>query len=308
MDITKVRRLTTVPDDFLSKIPAAESEVYNKVVELLSRLEIKNGKYIISSANLEIAANISQLLREALLSSSYVQAVAEFAGEFDQQAAVSNKLFASTFPGFKPSEVAQNLVQIAKRDAIDLLLNRESDSAFVAPLTETITQAVVNGSGYGETLKSIRTFIEGNDKIDGALLRYSKQQAFDTFAVADASYTSLVSEQLEAEWFFYSGDVISTSRPFCEERHNEYFYYKEIEGWPEGRRQEGQSTPDQNGNWAGKIPETNSTTIYSYRGGFNCGHSIIPVSIFSVPKEVIQRNITAGLFVPSRKEAELLGI
>lgn len=305
MDITKVRRLTTVPDDFLSKIPASESQVYDKVVELLSRLQIKDGKYVISTANLEIAANISQALREALLSSSYVEAVAEFASEFDQQAAVSNKLFASTFPGFKPSEVAVNLVQIAKRDAIDLLLNRESDSAFVSPLAETITQAVVNGSGYGETLKSIRTFIEGNDKIDGALLRYSKQQAHDTFAVADRSYTSLVSEQLDAEWFFYSGDVIATSRAFCEERHNQYFYYKEIELWGAGKRTEGMSLP-QGGTWNGRVPETNSATIYSYAGGINCGHSIIPVSIFSVPLTVIKRNISAGLYEPTAKEAELL--
>ena len=129
------------------------------------------------------------------------------------------------------------------------------------------------------------------------LLQYNKQIAHDTFAIADRNYTSAVSEELEAEWFFYSGSEIETTRPFCSARHNEYFYYREIEQWP--------STA---GDWAGRIPGTNSSTIYSYAGGYNCRHSIIPVSIRRVPEAKIREAITKWGFEPTETEAELLGL
>jgi len=292
---SKVARLTSVPDDFLSSIPKSERQVYDMVVELLSRLEVKNGSYVISDKNLKIAAQISQELKSVLLSSDYTKSVTEFIREFDQQAVISNKLFEATFPSFKMTDLGKSVVDLSKRNAIDLLLNRASDADFIAPLRQQIEQSVINGASYKETVRSIRDFIEGTPEVDGALLKYSKTYAHDTFAIADRAYTSIVSDELDAEWFFYSGGVITSSRPFCVKRHNQYFYYKEIEK---------AALTD----WAGKIPGTDSATIYSYAGGFSCRHSIIPVSMFAVPKEVIERNIASGNFTPSEKEAELLGV
>lgn len=291
----KVRRLTSIPDDFLSKIPKSESQVYDSVIELISRLEIKNGEFVISTKNLKIASEISLQLKQVLLASDYTKYVAEFAREFDSQAKISDELFSKTFPGFTVSEMAVNVNLISKRETIDLLLNRASDAEFISPLRDIIEQSVINGSGYNETLKSLRTFIKGDDELAGKMERYSRLYAHDQFSISDASYTSVIAEELDVEWFFYSGDTIATTRPFCDKRHNQFFYYKEIEDW---------ASLD----WSGKIPETNSSTIYSYRGGFGCRHAILPVSIFAVPKEVIERNIASGNYSPSEKEAELLGL
>lgn len=291
----KIRRLSSVPDDFLKKIPRSESELYDRVIELLSRFEIKNGAFAITNANLKLAAEISDLLRKSLLATDYVKAVTEFASQFDKQKKINQELFSKAFPEFTVSSIANATVAIAKRNAIDMLLNSEPDVKLIKPLRDTLEQAVINGSGYKETLTSIRNFIEGTEDTDGALLRYSSRLAHDAFAISDASYISLVSEELDAEWFKYAGDVIATSREFCEQRHNQFFYYKEIESWGELE-------------WDGKIPGTNSSTIYTYRGGFSCRHSIIPVSMFAVPMDVIKRNIENGNFTPTAKEAELLGL
>jgi len=159
---SKLRRLNSVPDDFLAKIPKAESEIFAQVIELLGRLQIKNGAYVVSSKNLTIASDIAVLLRQVLLASEYTQYVTDFVKEFDQQAVVNNKLFEKTFPTFTTSELAKQVNQIAKRDAIDLLLNRASDTDFIAPLRGVIENAVINGAGYRETVDSIRLFIEGD--------------------------------------------------------------------------------------------------------------------------------------------------
>lgn len=307
LEADKLNRLQDVPDDFLKKIPKSQSQIYDQVVELLARLEVRGGVYVISNKNLQIASEISGLLREVLLASDYTKYVTEFAKEFDQQAVINNKLFESAFPAFTASEMGATIVSLAKREAIDLLLNRASDSDFIAPLREIIEQSVINGAGYQETLKSIRTFIEGNEDVDGALLRYSKTYAHDTYAIADRAYTSVVSEELDVEWFKWAGGIIQTSRPFCVERHNQFFHYKEIDAWGAGERTEGMQWP-KSGTWAGRNAETNSATIYSYAGGHECNHSIMPQSVFNVPKEDILRNIENGNYSPSEKELELLGM
>lgn len=296
MPTEKFSRIDTIPEAFLKKIPASEREVYDDVIGLLARLEVRNGSFVISDKNLKIASQISAMLRNVLLASSYVEAVTEFAREFDVQKDVNNKLFSSLFPEFTQTEMMNSVMNLSKRNTIDLLLNRASDTDFVAPLRDVIEQAVISGSGFKETLTTIRDFIEGSDGKDGALLRYSTTYAHDAFAIADRSYTSIVSEEIKAEWFFYSGGKITTTRPFCLARYNEYYHKKEVQAW------------GYLGDWNGKIPGTDPSTIFSYAGGYNCGHSILPQSIFNIPKDVIERNIANGNFTPNQFERDELGL
>ena len=79
----------------------------------------------------------------------------------------------------------------------------------------------------------------------------------------------------------YAGGELPTTRPFCEERVGKFFHYKEIESWASE-------------NWAGKNSETTAQNIYEYLGGWNCQHTLIPVTIEMVPQEVIDRNIESG--------------
>lgn len=296
MPSKKFDRINSVPEAFLKKVPASEREVYDNVVVLLAKLEVRNGKYVISDKNLKIAAQIATELRGALLASSYTNAVTDFAKQFDVQKDVNNELFARLFPDFAPTELTNSIMNIAKRNTIDLLLNRASDTDFVAPLRTTIEQAVINGAGFKETLTSIKNFIEGNEDVDGALLRYSKTYAHDAFAVADRSYTAIVSHEIGAEWFLYSGGKIETTRPFCLARYGKFFHKAEVSAWG-GLK-----------DWNGRIPETNSSTIFSYAGGFSCMHSILPQSINAVPRDVIERNILSGNFTPSKFEQEELNL
>jgi len=147
----------------------------------------------------------------------------------------------------------------------------------------------------------------GNDQGDGKIMRYSKQIEHDSFAVADRSYASAAAEQVGATWFKWSGSVIKTTRPFCEERHNQFFCKKEIELWGEGKKTEGYKWP-QSGAWAGEFPGTNARTIFSLAGGINCRHSVMAVSIFAVPIASIKRAMELGYYEPTKFEMEELGL
>jgi hypothetical protein len=294
----KTRRLTTVPDAYLSDVERAQKRLFPQIVDILRQLSVDSaGNIILNAANLTLASDVKALVQDILSQSEYITAVREFASQMTEQGKVSNELFAKAFDGFTPRPIAEALLKTTQRNAVDLMVNAIGNQRFADVVRENIETAISSNAGFTETVRQLQTIVTGDDEVDGKLLQYNKQIAHDTFAIADRNYTSAVSEELEAEWFFYSGSEIETTRPFCAARHNEYFYYREIEQWP--------STA---GDWAGRIPGTNSSTIYSYAGGYNCRHSIIPVSIRRVPEAKIREAITKWGFEPTETEAELLGL
>jgi hypothetical protein len=302
----KTRRLTTVPDEYLTAVEIAQKKLFPQIVDILRQLTVDSaGNLVLNSSNLALASDVKQLVQQILSDSEYITAVQEYAKQMGEQAKVSNDLFAKTFDDFTPRPVSQQLLRTTQRNAVDLLVNAIGNQRFADVVRENIETAISSNAGFTETVKQLQTIVTGDDEVDGKLLQYNKQIAHDTFAIADRNYTSAVSEELEAEWFFYSGSEIETTRPFCSNRHNKYFYYKEIEDWPTGDYSGGGVS---SGQWIGQIPGTNSKTIYSYAGGYNCRHSIIPVSIRRVPETVVREAIQKWGFEPTQVEAELLGI
>jgi hypothetical protein len=134
-------------------------------------------------------------------------------------------------------------------------------------------------------------------------MSYSRQVALDTFSIADASVVATYSNEYEFEWFQYVGGTMKTTRPFCLERDGNYYHRKEIEAWGDGKKTTGLALPSA-GEWGGRIDGTSASTIFSYRGGFGCRHLIMPVSVFSVSREVIVRNIEQGFYEPTETVRE----
>jgi len=302
----KTRRLTTVPDEYLTQVEIAQKKLFPQIVDILRQLTVDSaGNLVLNSTNLALASDVKQLVQQILSDSEYITAVSEYAKQMGEQAKVSNDLFAKTFDDFTPRPVSQQLLRTTQRNAVDLLVNAIGNQRFADVVRENIETAISSNAGFTETVKQLQTIVTGDEEVDGKLLQYNKQIAHDTFAIADRNYTSAVSEELEAEWFFYSGSEIETTRPFCDARHNQYFYYKEIEDWPTSNYNGGGVKA---GEWAGKIPGTNPSTIYSYAGGYNCRHSIIPVSIRRVPEKVVREAIQKWGFEPTEAEADLLGL
>lgn len=299
-------RLTDVPDKFLTAAQRAEKELLREIMTLLKDLETKDGLFVQSRENLRKANEIVAKMREVFTTGEYGRAVAEFASEFENQAILNTKYFERAFDEFNVPELAVTAVERAKNNAVNLLMASEAEASFFAPLRDTLEEAVINGARYRDVLETLEPLFDGPN--GGKIKTYSSQIAYDAFAIADREYISLVSDELDSEWFFYSGGRVATTRAFCKERTERYFYYKEIEGWPDGVKQPNQEVPQKDGDWAGKIPGTSNRTIYAYLGGYNCRHRVIPVSISAVPKDVINRNINSGNFEPSEFERKELGL
>lgn len=304
----KSKRLQDVPDEFLTRVERTQKKIFNEIVGSLNKLQTKNDKIIISVKNLAVVDEIIQQLSKVVYGSDYVTAVSSFAKEFDKQGKINEEYFRTAFTDFKDSTIGNAILKKIKTDTVQSLLGGSLDENFLKPAEKILTNLVTSGAGFVEAVESIQIFATGGEIADGKLLAYAKQIAHDQFAYSDRGYTNAVADELEAEWYFYVGDELPTSRCFCQERFNRHFYYKEIEAWGRGENLGDCRVSGKDYMWQGANIQTNEQTIFVYLGGYNCMHSLQPVSIFDVPKDVIQRNISNGNYEPSEFEIEEIGL
>lgn len=300
-------RLQTIPDKFLSDVEKSEKKIIAGILEQLSRLDVTGGLIVKSDSNLKLVADIREAIQKVVLSSPYSKGVKQFAVEFDKQAELMDSYFKKVFDAL-PTPFPDEVLQGMKTRTVQALINEPLDTAFIRPIENLLYDSVSTGAGITDTIKTIREFVETTPEGNGKLLQHSKQIAHDAYAISDRAYVAARSDELGIEWYLYAGGQIPTTRPFCLERHENYYHKKEIEQWGNGQKTEGLSLPNSAGEWGGKIEGTNAQTIFSYAGGWNCQHTISPVSINSVPRDVIDRVIAEGFFEPTEQEIELLGL
>ena len=130
-------------------------------------------------------------------------------------------------------------------------------------------------------------------KVNSLLLGFTKNHSMNQFAFADRAFSFAQSEDLNPEWFVYRGGLIKDSRCFCKERNGGYFHRFEVESWGSGADLGACGTGDL---WQGAIKGTNSSNIWIVLGGYNCLHSIMPVSSFRVPEADKERARSKGFY------------
>jgi hypothetical protein len=283
----KQRLFDQTPDNLATESVKAQRQIWNDVSDLVQSLETdEDGRVAQTQTNIRKIGEIQTALVSAIAGSEYIDAVRTFLGDIDQGARLSDDIARQIQKSFQPSEVVQQILEISKQNALQSLLGESMRARVTLPFVEQLTAAVATRSTLSETVKALRTVIEGDKDVDGRLVANVKTVAQTAQAIADRNYSAQVNEAVGAEWYRYAGSEIDTTRDFCSERHQQYYHKKEIEGWADE-------------NWNGKIEETNSRTIFSNAGGWNCRHSIIAVSIRRVPKDVVQRNIANGNYKPN---------
>ncbi len=296
----KINRINSIPDNLITSVERAQRDLYTKVLELLSSLEKDGDTILKSNKNLALIDQIISDLRSDLENKdgAYYESIKKFTDEIKVQQGLTDSYFTHIFGETTVTPFAQEVAILTRKKAANLLLNTTVSNLLEGEqgVKDQITNAIISGSSYKETVTALRDIVIGNDKKDGALQSHVKQIAHDSFAIADRTYTQVISDEIGAEWFKYRGSEIPTSRPFCKERHQKYFHKKEIEAWGNGEKTLGFQTPDKTGHWSGEIEGTGPKTIFNYCGGWNCRHSLGPVSIEMVPKDQVQRAVEQGYY------------
>jgi hypothetical protein len=284
-------RLDSVPSEFVKSMSSIEGRVSKEIEALVSQLEMENGEIILSEKNMALIESINQRIKDLIFDSVYEKNLTSFLGEFKKQAELNNTYFMATVPDFEVTPVYQSILKSSQRNALSLLNEDAFTQALILPIKQTLESSITNKVSFADTLTNLRYIIEGDEEIDGRLMAHVKRVAYDSFAISDRSYTNTIATDLGLEFYRYTGGKIEDTRCFCAERAGKFFHREEIKAWGRGEKLGKCKSGDL---WEGANSNTDEGTIFFYAGGYNCRHSILPVSKKSVPSEVMQRAKAEG--------------
>lgn len=249
-------------DDALPKVFAKLSD---QVIDLASNLSLDAKD---RAKSLKEMIKLKKDISDTIVNNSLYQAqVAEVVAGFDQLANLSNDYISVILDDFKPkTELYKAILETNIATTKDALLGAGIRDNFGTAIQEVLKDNISGIGTRSELNKTLRKFIEGTDTEKAFLERYIKQTTNDSVMTFNAEYIQTIADDLDVEYYLYQGTVIADTRPFCEARSGRFFTKEEVQKWPNLK------------GWQGRMAGTNSSTIFIYRGGYNCRHQLWPVA------------------------------
>lgn len=270
---------------------ASQTELIKQIQELQLAIESRMGKALpqvfakLSDQVIDLASELSldakdraktikQLIKlkkdiaDTIVNNSTYQAqVAEVIEGYKLLADLSNEFISISIGDFKPkTELYKAILEANIATTKDALLGAGIRENFGTAIQEVLKDNIAGVGTRTELNKTLRKFIEGTPEEAPFLNRYIKQTTNDSVMTFNSEYIQTISDDLGVEYYLYAGTLIADSRPFCEARAGRYFTKEEVQKWASLK------------GWDGRMKGTNSTTIFVYRGGYNCRHQLWPVS------------------------------
>ena len=277
------------PDAFFRGVKKAQREAFAQIVSEIATLATDDaGNILVSQGNFNKIQALVQKMKAAYMNKDYSKAIRDFVGSIDATAEDTGKLMGIiTKEAFVQSATAGAILSNAKTTVFDLLANAAVNDS-VESFKQILNTSISTGENFQQVIRNIRNNIEGTPEFAGRMERYAKQNAYDFYSISNAQYIRQVSEDYGFEFYEYIGVDVKGTRSFCKSRNNKIYHKREIQEW---------ASLD----WDGKNRGTDASTIFAYRGGYNCGHQIIPVATEDVPEDVINRAIAAGFYTPEEE-------
>ena len=249
-------------DDALPKVFAKLSD---QVIDLASNLSLDAKD---RAKALKEMIKLKKDISDTIVNNSLYQAqVAEVVAGFDQLAKLSNDYISIIIDDFKPkTELYKAILETNIATTKDALLGAGIRNNFGTAIQEVLKDNIAGIGTRSELNKTLRKFIEGTDTEKAFLERYIKQTTNDSVMTFNAEYIQTIADDLDVEYYLYQGTLIQDSRPFCVARSGRFFTKEEVQAWPNLK------------GWQGRMAGTNSSTIFIYRGGYNCRHQLWPVA------------------------------
>ena len=270
-------------DKFVEGLPEVQRQTYTRLLALLKELDTQGDTIQNSVRNIRLLGSIKQELDDLVLNDKYLKSVKEFVTAYGAVARLNDRYFSTVADRYSPPKMLAEVRKQAVNDAVAALTENGIGANYTDQLRELVKTAITSGGSYSDLAERLRTTIVGTDEEAGKLIKYAKQVTTDGINQFNRTYQKAVTDDLGFKWFRYTGSNLRTTRPFCREMtkpENEYFHISQVPDIIKGRLNSGEVDTQ------GLRKETNSTNFFIYAGGYNCGHSIIPVPEALVPDAV----------------------
>lgn len=274
---------------FNSAIPKVQRDILKEVELLVKKLDIKSDSVQRSAKNLRIIGELKNKINKILRSPEYKELVKEFVKSFREVSKLQNEYFKTISAEFKPPKLLGELQAQSVDAALKSLIDGGVQVNIGSKIIQILSQNITGGAKYTDMVERLREYLTTTKAGDGALERYAKQITTDALNQYSAQYLQVVSNDLGLQWYRYTGAEIETSRPFCKAcLDKQYIHQSEIPDLLAGKfpefKKEGGEINSKTKLPQGMIAGTNPENFHIYRGGWNCGHQLVPVSEDRVPE------------------------
>lgn len=289
-------KISKAIDKFDRQIPSIQKKMLQAINEQLQRLDTTDtGNLKQTVKNMQVLASIKNRLNKIVLSKEYLKNVKEFAQAFNELAVVQNEYWSSVESDFKPKPLLREIRIQAIQQTVDGLTKSGIGQNITNKIAQTLQANITTGGSLFKLQRIMSGQVVGNEEYTGYLEGYTKQVTTDAINQYNAQYTQAVAQGLDFDWYEYTGSDITTTREFCFALTDlRFFHVSEIPRLLKATNLfyvnefTKESGPvriyKKTGLPYGMIPGTNAANFFVNRGGYNCGHQILPASVDRVPK------------------------
>lgn len=278
---SRLKEIEKQHERLLRLIDFTEDKLLNMIIdELADELVSNDGKIEFRGEPVKFNAALDRIY-DAFVKNENVKIINQIASDFNNILTLNGSYYSLLSVNKNRFSDARQRVKEAMLEKLGIKSNGQLvrggylDSLFRdVTVREKIKQltfkSVAAQKPMKDYLKILRTTIAGTDEIDGALTKYYKGFALDTYQQFDRVANTEYAKELELSAFIYEGGLIETSRKFCIERNGKVFTTKEAEQWV--------NDPD-----LPKTKEERESGVVVYNplfdmGRFNCRHMVRYVS------------------------------
>jgi hypothetical protein len=278
---------------FAKNIVTRQNDMWSTIFRTLKNLATDDaGNILTNSNNLKILRTLRGDIKRTIITSQYRKDLSRFLNGFNELKGINDTYYKAIASGALNAnkQVFKEVVNFSIDATKNSLLDSGITESIIKPVENILSQNVTTGASFQDLTESLRGEILGDKDRLGKLERYSKQITTDSLNQFNANYNQTVSQDLGMEFYFYNGAIKNTSREYCKHvvKEGRYFHKKEVE-------------KSASKEWSGKIPGTNSSNIFVYRGGYNCGHQWLAVATIAVPKSARDRAESKGYYEPPKE-------
>lgn len=271
-------------DNFSGDIPDLQNAVFRRVQTLLKDLDLKRGSVRATASNLRKINRIKREIENLVLNDKYLKEVNAFTEAFNKGSDLQTAYFATVKEGFTTPKFIDTLRK-ASIDNTKVALTESGIRANVVDKAgEIIQRNITESASFSDLVDDMRNFLTETPENVGALKRYTSQIVTDSLNTYAAEYNRFVSDNLNLQWYIYTGSLVKDSRSFCISLIKKKWVHKS----EFGAVAQGNFIPKPK-DLKGLKPGTNAETLQIFRGGFNCRHLLTPIAEEFVPKKLVNR-------------------
>ena len=129
-----------------------------------------------------------------------------------------------------PTATTQDILKILRQESVNrtaLYLGESGVNINVISKVQEILQTnITSGGSYAQMQSDMKAFIQGDAENLGAFNKYANTFVVDGVNTYARTYQTLLTEDLNIEWYMYVGSLLETSRPWCKHMVDKKYIHK----------------------------------------------------------------------------------